>query len=146
MLATILLQALFLYSGQNTVDVCSVSNIKSSQAVYLRGTGGKSPEGPLLFDYTCPAGSGNDFVLPTVVLLGSPTFDSPELKERFRLLSEKSIFQAIVSGRLECQKSFKIGKSDDGDIVYGNGYGPSSLYKCRMRESRFVMLHKIDTE
>jgi len=129
-----------------TVDVCSAVQISTAQ-VSIRGTGGKSSrEGPILFDYTCPAATAEDFVLPTVVLVDTPKFSTQEIAEIFRNLSEKSVYQAVIEGRLECRARFTVKRSDDGDIVAGNGFGTLGLYRCRMTVGNFLVLHVIKAE
>src|SRR3954447_5970320 len=124
-------------------DVCTATNTGKSHTVRLRGTG--TIEGSaILFDYSCPAGTGNDFVLPSAVIVEKATFAGSVIAARFKSLTRTSLYQAVIEGRLECAPAFKIEKADDGDIIGANGFGPLTLYRCRMREGRFLLLHVLD--
>src|SRR5512143_3650879 len=118
-----LLLPFLLQVRSQTADLCTAAQVRQPRVVILRAAGGKSSEGPVLVDYTCPLGKGNDFVLATVALVPNPKFSDPAEAEEVRSLNEKAVFQTIVEGRLECRNPLKLEKSDDGDIVSGNGYG-----------------------
>ena len=145
---TIVLSGILLFQLQsNTIDVCSASEITDSRVLRVRGTGGTSGrDGAMLFDYTCPAATENDFILPTVVFLEQPKFSSAQIAKAFETLSEKSVFQSVIEGRLECRAPFTVKKADDGDIVAANGFGPSGMYRCRIRGGMFISLQVLETE
>jgi hypothetical protein len=132
--------------GQTAVsDVCTAAKADKSRDMTVRGTGMLSRGRAILFDYTCPLGSGNGFVLPTAVLVEEPSFAEPAIEARFRLLKNNSLFQALLQGHLECADPFQVQKGDDGDIIGANGYGHLNLYRCRMRAARILMFHIVDT-
>src|SRR5436190_9427430 len=110
MLISLWLAILFLQSPTVATDLCSAAETNSSAVIVLRGTGGKSDEGPILFDYTCPIGRGNDFIMPTVALVPKPVFDDAQFAELYRALTSKKVFQALVEGRLECKKPLQVVK------------------------------------
>jgi hypothetical protein len=69
----LLLASALLFQAQKPVlDVGAAAEIAATQNITVRGTGGFSGAKELiLFDYTCPLGEGNGFVLPTVILIPS---------------------------------------------------------------------------
>jgi hypothetical protein len=135
--------ALLLHAESQRSGICTVANSAYNSVTTLAGTGGKSLDGPLLFDYTCPVAKGNDFVLPKIVILEVVRFPDSKSEKEFRALRPESLFQAVIEGFLECKDPFDLQKSDDGDIVRGSGYGPLGLYQCRLRDARLIFFHRI---
>jgi hypothetical protein len=48
-------------AAEPAVDLCTVAESKGPQVVTIRGTGGTSRDGTLLFDYTCVLAEGRGF-------------------------------------------------------------------------------------
>jgi len=141
----------FCFGQSTTFDVCSATLGHLRGTLTLRGTGmlsrGMVSAGAtVLFDYTCSLATANGFVLPSAVFVETSTFAEPRLEARFRELKPRSVFQALVRGRLECAEPFKVQRGDDGDIIGGNGFGPLHLYRCRMLEARFLALYIVDSD
>ena len=141
---SLLIPMLFFQAGAaQTIDVCSGAELTQSGIITMRGTGGISREGTMLFDYTCPVGEGNGFTLPTVVLIVTPAFADQAIAKQFQALPNETVYQARVEGRLECRNPLRLRRSDDGDIVSGSGYGELGLYKCVLRDARILSLRVI---
>jgi hypothetical protein len=143
-LAVIALLSLQQSSDKSIENICAVSQSPASRLVSLRGTGGKSGRDAVFVNYTCSVATTSDFTLPTTVLLNIRGFKDAETARRFQSLSVKTIFQAIVRGIIECRHPLKLRRSDDGDIVGGNGYGENGLYKCRMTNARLLDLFVLE--
>ncbi len=143
----LLVAVLFLLQGfaaAPLLEVCAASRSARPRVVSVRGTGGFSRDGPALIDYTCPVAAAGGFTLPSTVLLEIRQFADEATQNRFRDLSRKTIFQAVVRGTLECREPLRVERSDDGDITSANGYGFNGLHKCRMRDARLLLVHALE--
>jgi hypothetical protein len=136
------LLALFFGASGRPVTVCDIRSPKGT--VTIRGVGGISGDGIVLFDYTCPLATANGFVLPRSVLINRG--DAPQQDPRFSSLKGGDIFQAVIRGEIECREPMSYRRSDDGDIVNGTGFGSLGLFNCRMKNVRVEALHSLSDE
>lgn len=141
MVVTFLLVLSFADSGR-PMTVCDVRS--SASLVAIRGLGGLSNNGPVLIDYTCPLATANGFILPRSILIDEGGTSQPD--PRFSKLRGGEIFQAVIEGEIECREPMSYKRSDDGDIVGGNGFGSLGLFSCRMRNVRIKAMHSLSDE
>lgn len=141
-MAVIYLLVLLFAADNRPVTVCDIHSAKGR--VTIRGVGGQFRDGPVLFDYTCPLATANGFVLPRSILIDNHD-DSPQ-DQHSAELKDSVLFQAVIEGDIECREPMTIQRSDDGDIVGGNGFGSLGLFNCRMKKVRVKVIYSLSDE
>jgi len=138
-MATIYLFLLLFAAGNRPVDACDIRTVRGK--VMVRGFGGISSDGPILFDYTCPLVASNGFVLARSILIEER--DGSPKDPHFVSLKSGDLFQAVIEGEIECRQPMSYGRSDDGDIVGGNGFGSLGLLNCRMKSAHVKTIYSL---
>jgi len=131
------------------LDVCTASQLGTKDAITVRGTGRITPDGFVIGDRTCPVARTPSDELPNLILVEISSFSSNSDRESFKKLHTSRYgvsdpVQALVQGDLKCQANFRFRTSDDGDIVSGNGYGSSGLFKCKIVMTQVLVLRSLD--
>lgn len=125
------------------IDVCNAVDSRTNRQMTIRGLLTESKDmGLVLVDSTCPAATSGKNRMPSFILIENLSYLSAKEETQFnKELRDANLFQALLSGKLECRSDFIVNWKTDGDVV-GNGYGVFGLCKCKLSQSRLVFFQK----
>jgi hypothetical protein len=134
-------------AAEKVKDVCSAVRTSADGRVTVRGLAQFSRDAFILGDLTCPVYKSDDLRIPALIQVEVRSFASGALKDKFLADSVKAskctFFQVIVSGQLQCRPQLRFRRSDDGDVVSGNGFGPDGLVKCKLSSGRLSAFEEL---
>jgi hypothetical protein len=145
------LLALRLQAQSMPYYVCDLRGMPAITApVEIRGTAQRTPDGLIMFDYTCPSAVRRDRRIPCMALVEVKDFASLDDWTTYQrktspyTVARQSFFQILVRGKYECRRPFRAETNEEGEIVLGNGYGSLGLIECRIKEATVRELHALN--